>query len=251
MRLYLDGRVALVTGAGSGIGRAIALTLAAEGAVVCCGDLNASAAEATVGCAGSDVRMTAITMDVGDPLSVKAALSQVEATYGRLDILVNSAGLLKTGSTMETGEADWRELERVNLAGVLNCACAVIPRMASHRWGRIINVASVAAFRGGGSLGNTLYGATKAAVVALTMGLARELGPAGITVNAIAPAVTLTPMTEPHIASGTRASILQRIPLGRFATPEDSAALVAFLASDCAAFITGTAIPVDGGLLTT
>jgi 3-oxoacyl-[acyl-carrier protein] reductase len=123
--------------------------------------------------------------------------------------------------------------------------------MVAARRGRIINIASISAMRGGGSVGNTLYGATKAAVVALTMGLARELGPNGITVNAVAPAILDTAMTHAALTDEARQRILPRIPLGRLATTADVADLTAFLASDRAGFITGTVIPVDGGILTT
>jgi NAD(P)-dependent dehydrogenase (short-subunit alcohol dehydrogenase family) len=126
-----------------------------------------------------------------------------------------------------------------------------MPAATRQRAGRIINIASVSAMRGGGSLGNTIYGATKASVVALTMGLARELGPLGITVNAVAPAVADTAMTRAGLTDEMRRRIVARIPLGRLATLSDIADLVTFLASDRAAFITGAVIPVDGGILTT
>jgi 3-oxoacyl-[acyl-carrier protein] reductase len=126
-----------------------------------------------------------------------------------------------------------------------------MPAATRRRAGRIINIASVSAMRGGGSLGNTIYGATKASVVALTMGLARELGPLGVTVNAVAPAVADTAMTRAALTDDMRRRIVARIPLGRLAAPSDIADLVTFLASDRAAFITGAVIPVDGGILTT
>lgn len=242
------GRVALVTGAGSGIGRAVALGLEAEGAMVFCADVRKEAAEAT---ANGHARMKAVEMDVAKQASVDAAMAQVKEAGASVDILVNSAGLLKQGRIADMGAEDWERIEQVNLGGVLRCTQAAMPDMMKKRLGRIINVASVSAFRGGGALGNTLYGASKAGVAALTMGLARELGPFGITVNAIAPAVTVTAMTAEHIDNQAEARILARIPLGRFATPDDSANAVLFLASDLAGFITGTVIPVDGGFLTT
>jgi len=139
----------------------------------------------------------------------------------------------------------------VNVAGVLYCVKAAIPTLRKQHYGRIINLASVSALRGGGSIGNTLYGATKAGVAALTMGLARELGGNGITVNAIAPAVADTAMTHAALTDEARQKILARIPLGRLASLSDIADLAVFLASDRAGFITGAVIPVDGGVLTT
>ena len=263
MQLGLEGRIALVTGAGSGIGRAVAQALAAEGVIVHCADRSSAAAAATV--AGNRAQdgagnraqdgagrtgMQALTLDVTDPASIEAAMQTISASGG-LDILVTSAGILKTGSVATASAEDWDTVERVNLRGVLHCVQAVIGPMMARGSGRIINIASVSAFRGGGALGNVLYGTTKAGVAALTMGLARELGPAGITVNAIAPAVTATAMTASQLDSAMQAAILRRIPVGRLASPDDTASLAVFLASERASYITGTIIPVDGGYLTT
>ncbi|MBV8324119.1 MAG: SDR family oxidoreductase [Hyphomicrobiales bacterium] len=164
---------------------------------------------------------------------------------------VNAAGLLSTGRFADLPASEWDRVARVNVAGILNCVKAAMPAATRQRAGRIINIASVSAMRGGGSLGNTIYGATKASVVALTMGLARELGPLGVTVNAVAPAVVGTAMTRAALTDDMRQRIVARIPLGRLAALSDIADLVTFLASDRAAFITGAVIPVDGGILTT
>jgi NAD(P)-dependent dehydrogenase (short-subunit alcohol dehydrogenase family) len=150
---------------------------------------------------------------------------------------------------LPAGEFD--RVARVNVDGIVHCVRAALPAMRAARSGRIVNIASISAMRGGGSVGNTLYGATKAAVVALTMGLARELGPSGITVNAVAPAIVDTAMTHAALTDERRKRILARIPLGRFATTADIADVVTFLVSERASFITGAVIPVDGGILTT
>lgn len=252
MDLNLKGRVAVVTGAAAGIGAAIAAALAAEGCLVEIldrdGDAAAKAA-ASMTERGLPARATAV--DVGDDTGVAAAFRQIAGRAGRLDILVNAAGLLSTGPVADLPAEEWERISRVNVAGVLNCTKAAIPTMTRQGYGRIVNIASVSAMRGGGSLGNTLYGATKAAVVALTMGLARELGPHGIGINAIAPAVADTAMTHAALSGDARQKIVARIPLGRLATVADIADLTVFLASDRASFITGAVIPVDGGLLTT
>lgn len=252
MDLNLAGKVAFVTGAGSGMGRAIAEILVKEGCRVHLADINLEAVEqAAQACRAGGGRAAAVACNVGDADEVAAVIRQVVQADDHIDILVNSAGILKTGSIVDAPLSDWAEVERINLCGVLYCSKAVMPTMISRRYGKIINIASISAFRGGGSLGNTLYGTSKAGVVALTMGMARELGPSGINVNAIAPAVTLSSMTQSFMDESTHAAIIRRIPLGRIGTALDTATLSAFLASDVSAFISGVVIPVDGGLLTT
>lgn len=247
MDLNLKGRVAVITGGAAGIGEAIARTLAGEGCTVCLADRDAAAAEK----AAAGLRAHAVALDVTDPEGVSKAFAHIIERHQRLDILVNAAGLLSTGTIADLPVSEWERVEKVNVAGVLNSVKAAIPAMRAQRYGRIVNIASVSAMRGGGSIGNALYGTTKAAVVAMTMGLARELGPHGITANAIAPAVADTAMTHAALTDEARTRILARIPLGRLANLSDIADLAAFLASDRAAFITGTVIPVDGGILTT
>jgi NAD(P)-dependent dehydrogenase (short-subunit alcohol dehydrogenase family) len=252
MDLNLKDRVAVVTGAGSGIGEGIARALAAEGCKLCILDRDAGAAQKTAAsltAAGSIAQSAAV--DVGDPAAVESAFAETIAGFGRLDILVNAAGVLSTGLVADLPVTEWQRIAQVNLAGMIYCVKAAIPVMKQQRHGRIINIASVSAMRGGGSVGNTLYGATKAGVVALTMGLARELGPFGITANAIAPAVVDTPMTHAALTEDARRRILERIPLGRLAQLSDIADVATFLASERAGFITGATLPVDGGILTT
>jgi len=243
MELNLKDRVAAVTGGAEGIGKAIAKGLAAEGCAIWILDRNDSAAQSTAAAIGAK----AATVDVSDA----AAVAQVFQNLGRLDILVNAAGVLSTGLVADLPVTEWQRVSEVNIAGVLYCVKAAMPTLRKQHYGRIINLASVSALRGGGSIGNTLYGATKAGVAALTMGLARELGGDGITVNAIAPAVADTAMTHAALTDEARQKILARIPLGRLASLSDIADLAVFLASDRAGFINGAVIPVDGGILTT
>jgi 3-oxoacyl-[acyl-carrier protein] reductase len=249
MDLNLKDRVAVVTGGAAGIGEAIARALAAEGCRVSILDRNEDAARKLAESIGGGTQFVAA--NVGEPSSVANAFAQLLRRHNSLDILVNAAGVLSTGLVADLPTAEWQRVHEVNLSGVLYCVKSAIPLMRQQRRGRIINIASVSAMRGGGSVGNTLYGATKAGVVALTMGLARELGPDGITANAIAPAVADTAMTNASLTEDIRRKIVARIPLGRLASLADIADLATFLASDRASFITGTVIPVDGGILTT
>lgn len=252
MDLNLKDRVAVITGGAAGIGQAIARALAAEGSHVFILDRDEKAARKTAeALADNGHRAQSVACDVGDSAAVLRAFDHVISSQKRLDILVNAAGVLSTGLVADLPVTEWQRVSQINLAGVVYCVKAAIPQMTKQRHGRIINISSVSAMRGGGSIGNTLYGTTKAGVVALTMGLARELGPNGITVNAIAPAVADTAMTNASLTVEARQKILARIPLGRLAHLSDIAHLAAFLASDNANFITGATIPVDGGILTT
>jgi NAD(P)-dependent dehydrogenase (short-subunit alcohol dehydrogenase family) len=251
MDLLLNHKVALVTGAGSGIGASIAGTLAREGCVVQVADLHLELAQKV----DKDLREKghkafAVQMDVSDPKQVDQAIRQVVNNHRRLDILVNNAGILKTETVLDSSIQDWEEVTRVNLSSVFYCSKAVLPFMIEQRYGKIINIASVSAMKGGGALGNTLYGATKAGVVAMTKGFARELAPMGINVNAIAPAVARTVMTEDRLTPELEEKIKARIPMGRLGEASDIACLAAFLASDISGFITGQTIAVDGGFLT-
>jgi NAD(P)-dependent dehydrogenase (short-subunit alcohol dehydrogenase family) len=248
MDLQLDGKVALVTGAGSGIGATIADALADEGCVVYFGDTDLASASRAA--AAGERSSHAVELDVGDPESSERAAKRIAAEQGRIDILVNNAGILKTGSIVESTVADWDHVCRVNLSGVYYCCKAVLPFMIERRSGKIINIASVSAAKGGGVFGNVLYGTTKAGVVALTKGMARDLGPYGINVNAIAPAVTETGMTRALLTPERRQAALASIPLGRFATPADIANMVLVLASDVSSYVSGETIVVDGGYLT-
>jgi len=232
----MKGKVAFVTGAGRGIGAHIAERFAAEGALVYGADIEAGAT---------------LRLDITDRAALRAAFDRIRNEQGGLDILVNNAGLLATGPFERTSGEAWDRLVAVNLTGVFNCVQAAVPAMRGRRGASIINIASVSAEKGGGAIGNVWYGATKAGVVAITRGLARELGPQGIRVNAIAPAVLETEMVRELLTPALRARILERFPLGRFAEADDVARLALFLASDAASFITGETVAVDGGFLRT
>ena len=231
----LRGKVALVTGAGRGIGERIAEVFEAEGCFVHRGDIQG----------------TKRRMDVTDRASVRAMMEHIRAESGGLDILVNNAGLICTTPADDTPGEVWDKLLATNLTGIFNCIQAAIPLMKGRAGAAIVNIASVSAEKGGGAIGNVWYGTTKAGVVALTEGLGRELGPKGIRVNAISPAVVDTAMTHDMLATGLGQKAIARIPLGRLAERSDVARAALFLASEDASFITGETVAVDGGFLRT
>jgi NAD(P)-dependent dehydrogenase (short-subunit alcohol dehydrogenase family) len=228
-------KVVMVTGGGRGIGAEIAKRFEAEGARVHRADL-----------ANGD-----IAMDVRDRAQVAAAMESIRGKHGGLDVLVNNAGLICTGPADKTPGEEWDRLVGTNLTGLFNCIQAALPLMAGRAGAAIVNIASVSAEKGGGAIGNVWYGTTKAGVVALTKGLARELGPRGIRINAISPAVVDTDMTHAMLATELGQKAIARIPLGRLAEKSDVAKAALFLASDEASFITGETVAVDGGFLRT
>ena len=191
----------------------------------------------------------ALEMDVGNAPDVDAKVKTVASRQGRIDILVNNAEILKIGSIADASVEDWDQVCRVNLSGVFYCSKAVLPVMTKARSGKIINIASISAFKGGGVFGNVLYGTTKAGVIAMTKGFARELGPFGINVNAIAPGLADTGMTNQYLDDEKRRQVSQLVPMGRLATTTDIATLVTFLASDLSSYITGETITIDGGYM--
>jgi NAD(P)-dependent dehydrogenase (short-subunit alcohol dehydrogenase family) len=246
--MSLAGRTALVTGAGSGIGAAIAAQLAACGASVAVNDIDAAAAErtvATIAAAGGSA--AAFTADVTSEPQVRSMCEHLRDTFGELDILVNNAGVLSTTPTAELALAAWERTLAVNLTGAFNCCRAVLPAMQQRRYGKIINIASLAGESGGISVGVD-YAASKGGLLALTRKLALEVAAFGINVNAIAPGTTSTPMVD-AMPEQDRTALLAKIPLGRFATPADIAAAACFLAGEESSFITGATLDVNGGLL--
>jgi len=247
--LDLTGRIALVTGGGRGIGARIAARMAAQGASVCVADVSTESAASCAGTLGGGAR--GLTMDVTDRAQVDSVTDAIVRERGGIDILVNNAGIVSIGPYDKPSNDEWARMIAVNLTGIFNCVQAIAPTMVARRRGVIVNIASVSAAKGGGSFGNVWYGATKAAVVAMTKGLARELGPHNVRVNAIAPSAIETDMIKGALTPEIRASVLARFPLGRFATADDVAHLAVYLASDLASFITGETVAVDGGFLKT
>ena len=246
--MNLDNKVALVTGASRGIGRAIALDLARRGArVVVNYHQNAEAAAEVVAAiqanGGEAIPMQA---DVGDFEQAKGLITTTLDTFGQIDILVNNAGTTRDQLLMLMKEDDWDTVVRINLKGVFNCCKAAARSMMRKRQGRIINVSSVSGIAGQG--GQTNYAASKAGVIGFTKSLAKELGPRGITVNCVAPGFVPTDLTA-DLPDDLRQRAIELTPLRRMGRPEEIAYAVAFLASDEAAFITGEVLTVDGGLV--
>jgi 3-oxoacyl-[acyl-carrier protein] reductase len=249
----LEGHVALVTGGSRGIGRAICLRLAEAGAAVGVNYYqNGKAADEIVGRIGAEGgRSLAFQADVCDRAAVEAMLDRVREDLGTVDILVNNAGIMRSGRLLDYREEDFDAMWHTNVKGVLYCAAAVAPGMIDLGWGRVINVSSNAGV-GTALPGTTFYAATKAAVLALTRRLAFELGPHGITVNAVLPGFIKTEMTTAHLTpegiTGVTDALNQRSVLGRgVGEPEEIAHLVEFLGSERSGFMTGQLVLADGG----
>jgi NAD(P)-dependent dehydrogenase (short-subunit alcohol dehydrogenase family) len=244
----LEGRVALVTGAGSGIGRATAQTFAAEGARVYVTDVNGAAAEAVAGDLGkTGLAAQAVTADVSRGQDVLAMFRTVEKGHGRLDVLVNNAGLNVRSDFRHLSDADWMKVREVNLDGVVRVARDGFALLKASGRGSLINVASIMAHRGLRQL--TAYSATKGAVVALTRGLAVEYAPFGIRVNALCPGFVHTALTERVLRNpAIEKALVESTALRRLGQPEEVARAALFLASDEASYITGAELAVDGGM---
>ena len=242
----LEQRIAIVTGAGQGIGRAIALGFAREGARVVIADVNedsASTVKNEIEAGGG--RALVIRTDVSNEISVQVMAKKSLEEFGRVDILVNNAGIFPTSSVEEMSEEDWDRVIGTNLVGAFLCSRAVVPEFLEQGSGRIISLTSGRAFQG--AKNGAHYAASKAGIIGFSKSLALELAPHGITVNVICPGITDTAQPRGHQTEEQMYAQGQRIPLGRIGQPEDLVGPAVFLASDAAAFVTGQTILVNGG----
>jgi 3-oxoacyl-[acyl-carrier protein] reductase len=242
----MSNRVAFVTGASRGIGRAIALTLCRANfdIVVASPEVerNEQVAEEIRACGGWAMTLD---LDVTSPESVKAAFTQTLKDKSRIDVLVNNAGITRDGLAMRMKPADWDLVLNINLNGAFRCIQQVLPGMMRNRWGRIVNIASVVGQAG--AAGQANYAASKGGMIAMTKALAQEIGSRGITVNAVAPGYIETDMTR-VLPEEVKARILASVPLGRIGQPEDIANAVKFLAGEESGYITGHVLAVNGGM---
>jgi len=245
--MSLKGRIAIVTGAGQGIGRAIAETLAHHGADIVVADLDPGRSQETVDSV-TKVGRCALNLKVNVAVwdEVKAMVDQVVKEWGKVDILVNNAGVTRDGLLIRMKDDDWNLVLQVNLNGTFHCTKAVLQPMSKQRYGRIVNIASIVGVMG--NAGQANYAASKAAVIGLTKTVAREYATRAITVNAVAPGFIDTAMTQ-GLPADVRETLQKQIPLNRLGNPADVAAAVRFLVSDEASYITGHVLHVNGGML--
>jgi 3-oxoacyl-[acyl-carrier protein] reductase len=243
--MRLKGKKAIVTGAGQGIGRSIALKMAQEGADVAIAEWNPETGNQTkkeVETSGRKALLMGV--DVANQKQVQNMVSEVLKAWGRIDVLVNNAGFDRGATLLKVKEEDWDAVLGVHLKGTMNCIQAVAPHMIENRYGRIINISSIYAKSGG--IAAISYSAAKAGIIGLTKSVARELGRYQVNVNVVLPGLIQTP-TIAKMAEKYRKIIIDHTPLGRIGQPEEVASVVAFLASDEASFITGATIEVSGG----
>jgi 3-oxoacyl-[acyl-carrier protein] reductase len=243
----LSDRVAIVTGSGQGIGRAIAIKLAEVGATVVVNDISAST---TVEEVAEEIKKmkresTAILADVSEPADVARLVETTVDTYGKVDILVNNAGITRDQLMLRMSDEDWDKVMAVNLKSVFLCTRAVLRHMVRQRWGRVISICSIVGLIG--NPGQANYASAKAGIIGFTRTIAKEVASRGITANAVAPGFIDTPMTQ-KLPDERRQELASRILLGYLGTPRDVAEAVAFLASEEARYITGQVLTVDGGI---
>ncbi|MBH0177942.1 MAG: 3-oxoacyl-[acyl-carrier-protein] reductase [Nitrospira sp.] len=245
--MSLQGRVAIVTGAAQGIGRAIAETLAQAGADIVVGDIDPGRSLETVNAVEKlGRRALNVKVNVAAAEDTKAMVEQVLKAWGKVDILVNNAGITRDGLLLRMKEEDWNLVLQVNLNGTFNCTKAVLQTMTKQRYGRIVNIASIVGVMG--NAGQANYAASKAAVIGFTKTVGREYASRNVTVNAVAPGFIDTAMTH-GLSADVKETLQKQIPLGRLGTPADIAAAVRFLVSEDAAYITGHVLHVNGGML--
>jgi 3-oxoacyl-[acyl-carrier protein] reductase len=245
--MRLSGKVALVTGAARGIGKAMADRFAAEGATVVINDVgpDTAARETLAGIEAAGGKGAVEMFDVSDAAQVEEAVKKITGALGRIDILVNNAGITKDNLLLRMTESDFDAVLKVSLKGTYLLTKAVSRHMMKQRYGRIVNLASVVGQMG--NAGQANYSAAKAGIIGFTKSTARELAPRGITVNAIAPGFITTAMTA-ALPEAVQKSFMEQIPLGRFGGPEEVAELALFLVSDSAAYITGQVVGINGGM---
>ena len=241
----LQNRVVIVTGASRGIGRAVAVRFGEAGAVVVAAARGNHADAVAEKIRGEGGRSSSVSVDVTDTKQIEAMVGMAIEEYGRIDVLVNNAGIVRDQLTMRMTAADWNAVIATNLTAAFTCSRTVLRSMLKQRSGRIINVGSVVGQMG--NAGQSNYAATKAGLVGFSKALAREVATRGITVNVVAPGMIDTDMTS-GLAKPAREAMLAQIPLGRLGTPDDIARAVGFLASDEAAYITGHVLAVNGGM---
>jgi 3-oxoacyl-[acyl-carrier protein] reductase len=243
--MELQGKVAVVTGAGGAIGSATVDRLVKAGARVVMIDCNVNSMRPAEARHGSAI--VAVTLDLGDSEATRLAADAILSTYGRADVLVNNAGILTDTKLADTELADWRKLMAINVDAAMLLTQAFVPAMARAGWGRVINMSSYA-WKSGGLTAGTAYAVSKAAMVGLTFSAAREYAGTGVTVNALAPAYVLTAMVMEQLTDEQRERQRLAIPVRRFCEPEEVAHAVGFLASPLAGFITGEVIDMNGGM---
>ena len=243
----LSGRVALVTGAGRGMGRASAERIAADGARVVVNDLDETRAARVVARLVSEgAEAVGVAADVSDAVDVNRLVDTAKEKFGDVDILVNNAGVLRRTGILALDEDEWDLVLDVNLKGTYLCTRAVLPAMKAAGWGRVVNISSSAG-RSVSTLGGPHYTTAKAAVLGFTRAVAKEMAPFGITLNAVCPGLVNTEMVSEVITGPQAQDYADSFPIGRLAEPEEVAELVAFLASDRAAYITGASLDINGG----